>query len=381
MPIPLYKMVLESIIDEIRSNRLKVGDKVLSETALAEKFGVSRITSKHALNELQDMGVITRVRGKGSFVSSHSTSSNDITNWAKKSEPKIPVSEGVIGMIVPGFADTYGATLVHAVEKRAWEHGLYVMLKDTYGYLNVEEQAISDMVAKGCGGLVVFPVHGERYNEKILRLQLDHFPVVLVDRYLPGVPVPSVHTDNVAASEDLTDHLIQMGHRNIAFVSPPPENTSSIEDRLLGFSRSFAKNKMPMYPQNLITEVRSTLTLDGSEKTQLVKEDLGLIRTFIESHPETTAFVACEYEIMLLIERALSQLGYNVPSQCSIACFDSPRNTTAPSLITHIDQDENQIGMTAVDLLVARMKGETVPVTTTVPHKLVRSASTAPVRD
>ena len=381
MPVPLYKMVLESVIDEIRSNRLKVGDKVLSEKALAEKFGVSRITSKHALNKLQEMGVITRVRGKGSFVSSHTETSNNVTKLTQESRPQMSVREGVIGMIVPGFANTYGATLVHAVEKRAWEHGLYVMLKDTYGYLNVEEQAISDMVARGCGGLVIFPVHGERYNERILRLQLDHFPVVLVDRYLPGVPVPSVHTDNVAAAEELTDHLIEMGHRNIAFVSPPPESTSSIEDRLLGFSHSFAKNRMAMYPQNVVTEVHSTLTLDGSEKTQLIQEDLELIRSFVEEHPEITAFLACEYEIMLLIEKVLSQLGYNIPSQCSVACFDSPRNTTAPSRFTHIDQDENQIGMTAVDLLVARMKGETVPVATTIPHTLVRSASTAPVRD
>ena len=43
-----------------------------------------------------------------------------------------------------------------------------------------------------CAGLIVFPVHGEYYNDSLLRIVLDGYPVVLVDRYLKGIAVNSV---------------------------------------------------------------------------------------------------------------------------------------------------------------------------------------------
>jgi DNA-binding GntR family transcriptional regulator len=64
----LYQRLYDYVLDEIRTGRLRIGDRVPSEMELAQLFGVSRITSKKALQTLNRDGVVERIIGKGSFV-------------------------------------------------------------------------------------------------------------------------------------------------------------------------------------------------------------------------------------------------------------------------------------------------------------------------
>lgn len=66
--IPKYYAIKNIILDEIKSGILKKGELIPSEKVLQEKFGVSRITVKRALDELASEGYLYRVQGKGTFV-------------------------------------------------------------------------------------------------------------------------------------------------------------------------------------------------------------------------------------------------------------------------------------------------------------------------
>lgn len=66
--VPLYKQVLRILSDKIKSEQLKSGDKLPSETALMETYNVSRITIRAAIAELVDDGILERSQGKGTFV-------------------------------------------------------------------------------------------------------------------------------------------------------------------------------------------------------------------------------------------------------------------------------------------------------------------------
>lgn len=65
-PIPLYKQVKNEILEEIKS--LKVDSKISSEREYSEKFNVSRITVRHALDELVKEKNLIRITGKGTYV-------------------------------------------------------------------------------------------------------------------------------------------------------------------------------------------------------------------------------------------------------------------------------------------------------------------------
>jgi GntR family transcriptional regulator len=67
--IPLYYQIRERLLEQIRRGVFKSGQSLPSEQEISEHLGVSRMTGRHALKSLCDMGVTYSVRGKGTFVS------------------------------------------------------------------------------------------------------------------------------------------------------------------------------------------------------------------------------------------------------------------------------------------------------------------------
>lgn len=344
MKVPLYDQLYTFVLNEIKSGRLKPGDRVPSEKELAEQFNVSRITSKHALEKLFQDNLIERIQGKGSFVT-HSPHVPPVPDLARR----------VIGLILPDFSDAYGLKLIHAIEEYCSTLNYLLIVKRTNGQRLQEENAIRTLVQFNVSGLLIFPVHGEFYNTELLRLVLSGFPVVLVDRYLQGIPAHTVYTDNAKAAQQLTNYLLEAGHEQIAFISPPPENTSTIEDRIQGYTAAFLQRGRAVNPQHLMTRLISTLP--GAFRHEQVEIDEQALISYINAHPELTAFVACEYNIALILLQVLTKLHQQTQQDYAIVCFDSPDSPLGKPLFTHIQQDETAMGRTAVDLLLAQFEG------------------------
>lgn len=67
-PLPLYAQLRDALLREVRESGLQPGDRFPTETAIRERYGVSRATVRQALADLEASGVIRRVQGLGSFV-------------------------------------------------------------------------------------------------------------------------------------------------------------------------------------------------------------------------------------------------------------------------------------------------------------------------
>ncbi|MDK2878891.1 MAG: GntR family transcriptional regulator, N-acetylglucosamine utilization regulator [Thermoanaerobacteraceae bacterium] len=67
-PIPVYFQLKKIIKEDIEKRNLKPGDPLPSEREYCENFGISRMTVRQALKELESEGIIVRERGRGSFV-------------------------------------------------------------------------------------------------------------------------------------------------------------------------------------------------------------------------------------------------------------------------------------------------------------------------
>ena len=366
----LYERISTHVLEEIRRGALRPGDRVSSEMELAAQYEVSRITSKRALEVLREAGLIERIRGKGSFVVKNLPDLDGVTAPLKGTLRPARRSQapGSIALVVPDVSEAYGLELLCAIEERCAEQGANLIVRRTRGRQSDEERAVASLAGSGeVDGLIVFPVHGDFYNASLLRQVLDGYPLVLVDRHLSGIPVSAVHTDNVAASRALTERLLDLGHRQIAFVSPPPLHTSSIEDRLEGFRAAFAEREPGICQAHQLTELRSTLP--GSFTPESLLSDLETIRAFRERVPEVTAFVACEYNLARMLDRALGR-----PRDQVIGCFDSPDDPIAGPPYLHVRQNQREMGRQAVDLLFAQLRGESVPKLSIVPFELVDPA-------
>ena len=356
----LYERICNHVLEQLRRGALRPGDRVPSEMELAAQFEVSRITSKRALEVLREAGLVERIRGKGTFVVRRLPDLSRIT-MPLRGRPGPRQEARSIALIVPDVSEAYGLDLLNAIEERCAEYGAHLVVRRTHGRQTDEEKAVDSLVAS-VDGLIVFPVHGDFYNASLLRQVLDGYPVVLVDRHLSGIPVAAVHTDNVAAARALTSRLLDQGHRHIAFLSPPPVNTSSIEERLEGFRSAF-EGRGQAYE---LTDLRSTLP--GSTTTESVRADMEVIRAFRERLPEVTAYFACEYNLARMVDRALGGDGV-------VACFDSPGDSIGGPPYLHVRQNQAEMGRRAVDLLLAQLRGEPVPNLSMVPFELVDADS------
>jgi GntR family transcriptional regulator len=67
-PVPLYFQIKTQLLEAIERGQLKPGDRVPSERELTERYGVSRMTVRQALVELESQGYLHRVQGSGTFV-------------------------------------------------------------------------------------------------------------------------------------------------------------------------------------------------------------------------------------------------------------------------------------------------------------------------
>src|SRR5690242_2052571 len=120
--IPLYLKLYNFVVSEIKEGKLKSGDRVPSEKELAALFNVSRITSKKALERLEQASLIERTRGKGSFVSRTLPDISEVeAEDGKEDLPEESSKWGLLGLIVPDFSATYGLDLVKGIEARCAE--------------------------------------------------------------------------------------------------------------------------------------------------------------------------------------------------------------------------------------------------------------------
>lgn len=80
-PIPAYHQIASDLIDRVNRGEWKIGDKLPPETLLVEEYDVSRVTMRQALSELEGRGIITRQRGRGSFLSMNPTPFTENLNF------------------------------------------------------------------------------------------------------------------------------------------------------------------------------------------------------------------------------------------------------------------------------------------------------------
>ncbi|RED51783.1 GntR family transcriptional regulator [Cohnella lupini] len=367
---PLYEQIYNHVLEKIKSGELQSGTRVPSEKELADQFGVSRITSKKALEMLSANRLIERVQGKGSFVADGLPELGE----ALQAPAKGPQSWKLVGLILPDFADSYGLRLIHGVEERCSELGGRMLMKITYDKREEEEAAIRSFLQLGVDGFIIFPVHGEHYNSELLRLVLDKHPLVFVDRYLKGLAACSVYTDNRAAAYDITKYLLDRGHSQIGFISLPIENTSTIEDRIQGYTDALIQHGQRLNPQHLMTNLYSSIPRSFEERN--VQVDFENVKKFVELNPELSSFVVVEYNLALILREVLLSMGKDIPGECSIVCFDSPRNPFNKFLFTHVSQDEFAMGQRAVELLQQQWESKGVPFNNTVPYTIIKGDST-----
>ncbi|GLX70307.1 GntR family transcriptional regulator [Paenibacillus glycanilyticus] len=347
----LYKQIQLEIKDRIASGQLRPLDRIPSEQELMDEFKVSKITVKNALTELADEGLVTRIQGKGTFVAADLT---PVEVKAPASEPE-PVKVPLIGFIIPTMKTTVIQKLVDYMEMYLKEAGFQMILSITREHAAEESRAITALVDAGVQGLIVFPTEDEKYNESLLRLSLDKFPFVFIDRFLRNIETYTITSDNDGGAYRTVTHLLSKGHRQIALISPENANTA-IEDRTIGFEKAYI-DQAESIDKSLWCHV--PLEVLRSEAA------LNYVTDFLKAHPTITAAFTLTEEIAGLTWQALQRIKRR--TEVELFSFDNPDIPHVP----YVQQDEQALARSAVMLLRDQIEHTYDPQHIVVPVQLV----------
>jgi len=194
-------------------------------------------------------------------------------------------------------------------------------------------------------------------------------PVVAIDPHAGPAELPSVESDNLAGGLLATRHLIELGHRRIAFLAGRPDLESS-RLREAGFRQALAEAGIEVDPWLVRM---SDYRRDAAHQPAM--------ELLARPDRPTAIFAGNDLSAIGAMEAA-QEMGLDVPGDVSVIGFDDIPDAarTTPSLST-VRQPIQLMGSAAVELLIALMDGRT-PESTHVrlPTSLVLRSSTAPRR-
>ncbi|MCL2501241.1 MAG: substrate-binding domain-containing protein [Defluviitaleaceae bacterium] len=187
----------------------------------------------------------------------------------------------------------------------------------------------------------------EIYNSYVSRIPA-HIPCVSLSQIIPNIP--SILADNVGGIYSAVDHLIKNhGKRQIAFVRGP-DGHQEAEDRLIGYKKALADNKIP-FDANYV--LPGDFSHEGARRATV---------ELLDNRKIPFDAVATSDDISAIqILTDFKRRGIQVPTDIAITGFDDDRDaaTFIPSVSTS-KQDFYGMGIESANTLLKKIKGEKV---------------------
>ena len=354
-----YRAICDTLKSEILSGRYASGRRFPSEAQLVRRFGGSRITVIHALQELSRLGLIVRRKGLGSFLTRRAE------NCGRS-----------LGMIIPISRGEIFPPICREITRLAQQDGYSIRLADFLAaedgnHLAEARRIAESFVAQGVLGVIFHLTDGipdaARINETALKVfDGAGIPVVLTDSDVAPYPKRSrydvVGADDVDAGYRLTLHLVERGARQILFFLPK-FGGASFTNRCRGFRAAV----------DAIPHVKGSV-FKG------MPEDSVAVKRLLKKGGMPDAIVCGNDRVAAALMATLAALGKRVPEDVLVAGFDDVNfaRLVSPGLTT-MHQPCTEIGATAYRTLLARVEEPNLPsrsISLTAP--LVIRASTSP---
>ncbi|MFF7365169.1 substrate-binding domain-containing protein [Streptomyces sp. NPDC008125] len=245
----------------------------------------------------------------------------------------------IMALLVLDMGNPFFVDVARGAERAARKAGLGVMVCNSDQNPAEEAEYLGLFAEQRVCGVLVTPADASGRNlESFGRHQI---PFVLVDRVASGPDSCSVSVDDVRGGALAVGHLVQAGHRSVAYVSGLGD-LHQIRDRRVGALAALAEAGLP--PEALV-EIASD-RLDVAAGRDAGARLLGLV-------PRPTA-VFCANDLLALgVLQALYAAGVRVPGDVAIVGYDDIEFAAAAAVpLTSVRQPAVRMGQLAAELLL-----------------------------
>ncbi len=351
---PAYLRIADLLRNEVTSNGLSADTRLGSQREFVERFDVSSITVEAALRELQDQGLVYRVRGKGTFVAAPQ---------APTSAPVDTARIGVVGHVHTNWdTNVYARDVFQAVESYARRTDCYVrFIEQESDYVRLVEDAEVD-------GLVIITPSEQALDASGLVPGRHPYVVIGEDHG----DHPCVTVDNEEMMRTALTHLKELGHHDIALITDPLSAWDT-RRRWDAFLRFYAENGWVVRPEWIFHS--ESWMIQGEEAEESVFQQM-----FGKRHP--TAVLAMGSFFAADVIRILESRGISVPGDISVMGLDLPPvGTPCRETLTTILQPVLDIGHQAMQNVWEQITHGPSARKIVLPCTLRAGATTAPPRE
>lgn len=239
------------------------------------------------------------------------------------------------------MSDPFLGTFVEGIESRTREEGYFLMIR------SVEDARALETLSRSwrLSGLILTGMFRDDFFESAKRLGI---PTVLIDSYVDQTELCSIGLEDEKGGYLATRHLLENGHRVIAFASPSIRPGGVVDKRLQGYRRALEEFGVAFDPSLLFTQEISVE--EGKRLGHLLSEK-----------KEITGIFASADILAAGIMAGLREKGLSIPEDKSVVGFDDNYlcRLTHPTLTT-IHQDAEQKGVLATDMILAQLRNEPI---------------------
>ena len=338
-----HQRIYRTIAGEIQSGRWSIGERLPSEAQLVDRFGASRITVGRAMSDLQRAGLIQRRPGSGTYLAP-----------AKGS----PAGRS-FGLLIPDLGETEIFEPIcqgMMSSPLAAEHVLLWGSENGGGKSTADRawHLCGQYIERGVAGVFFAPLEfdldKDAVNRRIVEaLDRAGIPTVLLDR--PALPFPArgshdlVGIDNRRAGFLMTDHLVCLGARRVAFLGAK-DAAATVDVREAGYREALYRAGVEL-DRGLVWRV------DPSDESELAAR-------MTVQRPD--AIVCANDRTAARSMQSFQRLGYAVPDDVRIVGIDDLEFAELlPVPLTTFRQPTREIGAAAIAAMLDRLGRGTFP--------------------
>lgn len=274
----------------------------------------------------------------------------------------------LLGLVLSSIENPMLSRTIMGIEERAHELGYDLLIGQSMNLIEREERCIGRMLSRRVEGLFIVPVSRFGATAPIYEdLKRRGTPTLILGHTAPfSSHFPNVETDDSPASQSMTRHLVELGHRRIAFLAGAASSPSA-QERLEGYRRGLREAKID-FDDGLIFHAGTSM--EEGERAAL---------QFLQERNDATAIQAVTDLVAMGAANILLNQGVRIPQDLSVAGFGnifSSAHYRVP--LTTIRQPKLRLGVAAMESMQILLRGERPPVKRLAAELVVRSSTAGP---
>ncbi|MDY5846120.1 MAG: LacI family DNA-binding transcriptional regulator [Bariatricus sp.] len=293
-----------------------MGKKKVTSSDIAKAAGVSQATVSMVLNKKYNVSFSKETIHKVEQAAEEM--GYEIPKRKKRKESR---KEKLLVVFCPNLTNPYYVMLLQGIETRAKDQGFGLFICNTQRELKMEERYLKMMWELKPQGIIYTCNPSRCFMDLVEELSV-HIPIVVVNNQNERLNVDAVELDNSKLGRLMARHLLELGHRKVAYIAPPlTTRQKQRSKRVEGFLKEFEARGLK---QNVIIKAADEkIDMSVPDIDSEYKIGYDLTKELLREQNDVTAIVGLNDMIAFGILDALQSEKYKVPGDVSVMGCDN----------------------------------------------------------